>query len=138
MNSTTITLADAEARSGRDLLAHLDRQAAVPVVSMDAPACQGDVSIVPMDHEPATTRIPRSGVVVGRSWDGGHQHRLTGRAFFDFHRCGSDLTIGVLTVPAGVDVLLTHPEHGAFLILEGTYRMGRQREFAGRWRTACD
>jgi hypothetical protein len=35
-----------------------------------------------------------------------------------------------LTVPVGEQVLLSHPEHGGFLIEPGTYEMRRQREQA--------
>ena len=42
------------------------------------------------------------------------------------------------TVPEGVDVLLSHQEHGALLLSPGTYRIGTQREFAGEWRAVAD
>jgi hypothetical protein len=130
------TLAEIEARTGISVLEYLDRQASVPVITMDAPACQGDVSIFPVTTPPARTKIAKRGVVVSGAREGGHEHVLVGPGMFDFDSRWA--SIGTLTVPAGCEVILTHPEHGAFLITEGTYRIGQQREYAGYWRAVAD
>lgn len=130
----TMTLAAAIEMSGTDVYEWLDRQADVPVVT--AAACQGDVSILRVTTGPATTPIPQAGVTVVQAERGGHTHSLHGAGFFD--RRESGLTVGTLTVPPGTDVILSHPEHGALLIAPGTYRIGRQREYAGEWRQVAD
>lgn len=133
-----LTLEDAIRITGKDVYTHLDRQAEIPVVTVDAPACQGDVSILGMNLPPAVTPIPAAGVVVVAG-ETGHTHTLHGPGMFD--RCDDtgDITlVGTLTVPADVEVLLSHEEHGAFLIAPGTYRVGRQREWAGEWRRVQD
>lgn len=134
--SKTMTLRDAVALTGQSVLAHLDRQASVPVVT--TAACQGDVSILRVTTAQATTPMPHSGVPVVRGEAGGNTHSLHGGGFFDWVDSREGLTLGTLTVPDGVDVLMSHPEHGALLIAPGTYRIGRQREFAGEWRMVAD
>ena len=100
---------------------------------------QGDVSILRVTKTAATKLIPKAGVVVAQSGQGGHAHTITGAAMFDRadQRNGS-LVIGRLTVPTGADVLISHQEHGALLIAPGTYEIGSQREFAGMWRAVAD
>lgn len=134
----TLTLGDIETRYGFEALDYLDRQAELPVVTMDAPTAQGDVIVIPDTRKAATTEIPRQGVVVATG-QGGHHHTLTPGGFFDRagDRFGS-LVIGTLTVPAGGEVVLTHEEHGGLVIQEGTYRLGGQREFAGEWQRVAD
>lgn len=134
---SALTLEDARRLTGTDFYEYLDAQAAVPTVT--SAACQGDVSVLRVTTNPATTVMPKTGVVVAQSGQGGHAHTLTGAGFFDPApaRSGS-LVVGTLTVPADTDVLLTHPEHGAFIIAPGTYTIGTQREFAGLWRAVAD
>lgn len=119
-----------------DVLDHLDRQASVPVLT--DPQAQGDVSVLPdPDGTPATTPIPTTGVAVVRGENGGNTHVLLGPgAAFDRREAG--MTVGVLTVPPGGEAFLAHPEHGYTGIGPGTYRIGRQREWAGQWRTVAD
>lgn len=137
MNIKTITLADAQALTGCDFYDYLDAQSEVPTVT--TVAAQGDVLIYRVTTKATRTPLPTTGFVVAQSGQGGHAHTLTGAGYFDPApvRDGS-LKVGTLTVPEGVDVLLSHPEHGALLIAPGTYTIGTQREYAGEWRAVTD
>lgn len=118
---------------------YLARDTDVPVVTRAA--CQGDVSILRVTTPPATTPIPPAGVTVVRSETGGNTHALHGEGavFYDpaSARDGS-LVVGVLTVAGGATAVMSHPEHGFLQIAPGTYRIGRQREYAGEWRMVAD
>lgn len=122
------------------VLDHLDREATLPTVT--AAACQGDVSILRVTTPPATTPMPKSGVPVVRGEAGGNTHSLhadgTGVCWDQAKTSGDGLTLGTLTVPEGTAAFLLHPEHGGMAITPGTYRIGRQREFAGEWRLVAD
>lgn len=130
----SMTLIEAQQLSGTEFYDYLDAEAAIPTVT--TAACQGDVSILRVTTGPAITPMPKTGVVVAQSGQGGHAHTLTGSGMFD--RTDRGLVVGTLTVPQDGEVLMTHPEHGAFLIAPGTYRIGTQREFAGEWRAVAD
>lgn len=139
----TMLLAEAIATAGTDVLEHLDRQVEIPVIRHEggAPGFQGDVSVLPVTTAPASTPLPKTLPVV-RGENGGNTHALhpSGPGVcFDFapERAGS-LAIGTLTVPDGAQALLSHPEHGYLAIDPGTYRIGRQREYAGEWRAVAD
>lgn len=136
----TMTLHEAIDLTGTEVLDYLDREAAVPTVT--TAACQGDVSIFRRDNiNPATTPMPKA-VTVVRSESSSNTHVLhpDGACFFDYNEKSSvrDLTLGVLTVPAGSKAILAHQEHGMLSIEPGTYRIGRQREFAGEWAFVAD
>ncbi len=132
---TTITLAEAVAKTGKDVLDHLDQQCTVPIVTRFA--CQGDVAILAdADTAPATTPIPDAGVVAVASEASSNTHSLHGAAFYD--RRESGMQIGVLTVPDGSEALLMHPEHGAMWIAPGSYSIRRQREQADELRLVAD
>ena len=134
---STITLAEARELSGTDFYDYLDSSVEVPTITQAA--CQGDVSLLRVTKTPAATPVPAAGVVVATG-QGGHHHTITGAAFFDRApvRDGA-LLIGRLTVPADTTaVLISHQEHGALLISEGTWEIGGQREFAGEWRAVAD
>lgn len=133
----TLTLTEAQEISGTAFYDYLDAEAEIPTVT--SAACQGDVSILKVTTKAATMPIPKVGVVVAQSGQGGHAHTLTGPGMFDraSGRSGA-LVVGTLTVPAESEVLLTHPEHGAYLIAPGTYQIGTQREYAGEWRAVAD
>jgi hypothetical protein len=133
-----LNLTMAEERYGVSHLDHLDKQAAIPVVSRLA--AQGDL-LVRRDEQikAATASIPATGFPVVRGENGGNTHAVYGVGFFDpAPRRESDLLLGVLTVPDGEQVLLSHPEHGGFLIEPGTYEMRRQREQADEIRLVED
>lgn len=133
MSNTITTLADAEREFGVDHHDYLDKSADIPVVSRIA--AQGDVLIVRADDTaPATKAVTSAGYPVVKGENGGNTHALFGPVFYDPSTSAgidpSDLLLGVLTVPAGQQALLSHPEHGGLLIEPGTYRLKRQREQA--------
>jgi len=125
----TLTLADVIARTGKDVVDHLDRLSAIPTISRQA--CQGDVSILRVDAPAATTPMPPE-TVVAESVASPNTHTLHphGPCRFDRHTPADpgDVVLGILTVPDGAEAYLAHPEHGALIIASGTYRIGRQRE----------
>lgn len=132
-----ITLAKAIEITETEVLDYLDRDSEVPTVS--SAACQGDVSIFRTDDDdPAVTVMPAKGVIVVRSEASQNTHSIhpNGEVFFDYRENG--LLLGVLTVAEGSTALVSHQEHGALEIMPGTYRIGRQREFAGEWRMVAD
>ena len=131
--SNLTTLAAAEAAFGIKHHDYLDKSADIPVVNRMA--AQGDVLIARRDDTlAATTPVPASGFPVVRGENGGNTHALFGPVMFDpSGNAGvdpSDLTLGTLTVPAGAQALLSHPEHGGLLVEPGTYVVKRQREQA--------
>jgi hypothetical protein len=136
-----LNLKTAEERYGVTHLDHLDKQAHIPVVSVLA--AQGDVLIRRNDaigggH--TSKPIPTGGFPVVRGENGGNTHAVYGNGFYT-PAVGSgpgDLLLGVLTVPAGEQVLLSHPEHGGLLIEPGTYECRRQREQADEIRLVQD
>lgn len=131
--SSITTLADAEQHFGVSHYDYLDKAAELPVVSRLA--AQGDVLIKRSDSvSAASTPVPSAGYPVISSGQGGHTHALFGPVFYSPSTSAgtdpSDLALGVLTVPAGTQALLSHPEHGGLLIEAGTYELRRQREQA--------
>lgn len=130
---------DAIQVTGAEVFDYLARDADVPVVT--AAACQGDVSILRVTAPSAKTPIPAVGVPVVWSESGGNTHSLHGGDGVCWdpsrERDGS-LTLGTLTVQEGSTAVLAHPEHGFLEIAPGTYRVGRQREWAGQWRMVAD
>lgn len=130
MMNGLVTLADAEQAFGIEHLDYLDKSAELPRVARLA--FQGDVAIIARPSQrPAVTPIPSDGFPVVRGENGGNTHALFGPGMFDAHTPMADeLTLGTLTVPAGAEVLLSHPEHGGMVILAGTYDLRRQRERA--------
>jgi hypothetical protein len=136
---STSTIDSMTTRTGVTVLDHIDPSADVPVVSVAA--AQGDVSILRVTTRPATTPMPaRVDVVRGEA--GGNTHSLhpSGDCFWDAAtaRSVADLTLGTLTVPEGSTAVLAHPEHGFLELAPGTYRIGRQREYAGEWAYVAD
>lgn len=136
----TMTLNQAIQHTGTDVLDYLDREVTIPTVTKAA--CQGDVSIFRDDKaKAATTPMPKA-VTVVRSEASSNTHVLhpDGDCYFDYNDRASvrNLTLGTLTVPAGSKALLMHQEHGGMSIEPGTYRIGRQREFAGEWAYVAD
>lgn len=124
-----LNLKTAEELYGVSHLDHLDKQADIPVVS--GTAAQGDVLIRRNDRLSASTPIPAAGFPVVRGENGGNTHAVYGNGFYDPTPVReSELALGVLTIPAGEQVLLSHPEHGGFLIEPGSYELRRQREQA--------
>lgn len=133
MSQTITTLADAEQAYGTTHYDYLDKTLAIPVV--ERIAAQGDVLIVRRDGAVASAKpVPAAGYPVVEAQAGGHTHALFGPVCYTPSTSAgidpSDLVLGTLTVPAGTQALLSHPEHGALLIEAGTYELRRQREQA--------
>ena len=126
---TAVTLAEMIALTGKEVLDHLDRDAAIPVV--DTAAAQGDVLLVRVNRAPATAEMPRMVVAVA-SEASSNTHTLHphGPAFWDAHtsRRDDDVMLGVVTVPEGSEVFVSHQEHGGLIMPEGTYEVRRQAE----------
>lgn len=137
-NNVTTTLAMVEARYGVSHLDHLDKDADIPVVS--EVAFQGDVAVLRRGNIPiARTPIPAAGYPVIAGENGGNTHAVFGAGFYTPRiGFGAQLLLGVLTVPVGEQVLLSHPEHGGLLIEPGTYELRRQREQADEVRLVQD
>lgn len=133
-----LTLDDVAQLADLEVLEHLDRQVDVPVLT--AAQAQGDVLVLPAaHHRPATTSLPAAGVAVVRGENGGNTHHLlaVGPACWSPAGVGEQ-TLGALTVPAGAQAYLIHPEHGAAGIGPGTYLLRRQREQADEARLVAD
>ena len=115
--------------TGKAVLDYLDLDAAVPVV--DTIAAQGDVLVIRVNRAPATSPMPKC-VVAVQSEASANTHTLhpSGVAFWEAHRAVSDedVLLGVMTVPDGSEVFVSHQEHGALLVTSGTYEVRRQAE----------
>lgn len=132
----TTTLGELSARTGLDVLAHLEREVTIPVI--DGIQAQGDLIVVPYAlladvGIPANARwqqVPPAGVELLRSAAGGNPHTLTAdpgtcrwtTEMYDNQR----LALGTLQTSAVA--YLIHPEHGASGIAPGSYVIRRQRE----------
>jgi hypothetical protein len=143
----TLTLADLTARTGLDVLGHLEREVTIPVT--DGIQAQGDLLVIPIALlvTELRSRAPRnvsiadparwhevagSGIEVLRAGTGGNPHTLvadpgTCRWTTGVHD-RERLALGALTT-TGVAYLI-HPEHGSG-IAPGTYVIRRQRERSG-------
>ena len=145
---TTLTLADLTARTGLDVLGHLERQVTIPVT--DGIQAQGDLLVIPIAllaagppdrirrdvsivHSPRWHEVPGAGVEVLRAGTGGNPHTLVADPGTCRWTTGVDdpqqLALGALRT-TGVAYLI-HPEHGASGIAPGTYVIRRQRERSG-------
>jgi hypothetical protein len=145
---TTLTLGDLTARTGLDVLDHLEREVTIPII--DGLQAQGDLLVIPIDllttaaagGPPSRVRIvdsarwhevPGAGIELLRAGTGGNPHTLvadpgTGR-WTTGVRDPQLLALGVLT--ATEVAYLIHPEHGGSGIAPGTYVIRRQRERRG-------
>jgi hypothetical protein len=145
---TTLTLADLTARTGLDVLGHLERQVTIPVI--DGIQAQGDLLVIPIAVLAADPRdrgrggvsiadsprwhaVPGAGVEVLRAGTGGNPHTLVADPGTCRWTTGVDdpqrLALGALRT-TGVAYLI-HPEHGGSGIAPGTYVIRRQRERSG-------
>lgn len=132
-------LSEAISKYDTEVLDYLDRDAAVPTVTKAG--MQGDVSILRVTKDPATTPVGKGGVAVVRGENGGNTHSLHGDGpiFWDAApQSDGALLLGRLTVPQESEAVMAHPEHGFLAIAPGTYEIGRQREYAGEWRMVAD
>jgi hypothetical protein len=132
----TLTLADLTARTGLDVLDHLEREVTIPVVA--GLQAQGDLIVIPIAMVadqvllPYTRwrPVPAAGLELLRGAGGGNPHPLVADAgtcrWTTDVRDGELLALGALraTAPA----YLIHPQHGGTGIAPGTYLVRRQRE----------
>jgi hypothetical protein len=141
---TTLTLADLTARTGLDVLGHLEREVTIPVI--DGLQAQGDLLVIPIAFLAAEPRrgvsivgsarwheVPAAGVEVLRAGTGGNPHTLVADPGTCRWTTGVNdpqrLALGALST-TGVAYLI-HPEHGGSGIAPGTYVIRRQRERSG-------
>ncbi|WP_017592976.1 hypothetical protein [Nocardiopsis potens] len=131
------TLADLTARTGLDVLDHLERQVSVPVV--DGLQAQGDLIVVPAGLVPGLflpdpgffwDEVPPEGRELLRSASGGNPHTLIadggGCLWASSVRDPEHLALGA--VRTSRPAYLLHPEHGGTGLAPGTYLIRRQRE----------
>nr|BFE38054.1 hypothetical protein GCM10010200_103050 [Actinomadura rugatobispora] len=134
---TGTTLSDLTRRTGLDVLDHLEREAAVPVV--DGLQAQGDLIVIPfamvedavrLPDPKRWRRVPAAGVELLRGAAGGNAHTLVA----DPGACTwtTDLydreALALGAFRATEVVYLLHPEHGGSGVAPGTYVVRRQRE----------
>lgn len=139
MHTTTQTLATLTARHGIDVLDHLDQDVTVPILT--GLQRQGDVIIVPNKKAAAKITVPATGVPVVKGENGGNTHAILaeGTVYCDTRQATTrDLTLALLTIPAGSIAYLAHPEHGYMGIGPGSYTIRRQREQADELRIVTD
>ncbi|WP_132126437.1 hypothetical protein [Actinocrispum wychmicini] len=130
-------LAELLDRTGLDVLDHLERQVAVPVI--DGLQAQGDLIVIPFDMIKSVTlsdgwgiwrQVPPDGVELVRGVAGNNPHTLVAdpgtcrvtAAMRDLTR----LAIGVFENIA--PAYLIHPEHGASGVAPGRWLVRRQQE----------
>ncbi len=138
---TTATYADVLSPHGVAIPAHLEAQAAIPVVT-GRPQVQGDVLVLPTQAGIKPGRpVPPDGIAVVRGESGGNTHLLVADGPVMWAPIVGDpdsLDLGVVTVPEGATAYLLHPEHGANAIGTGAYILRRQREQADVIRRVAD
>jgi hypothetical protein len=131
----TMNLAELLDRNDLDVLDHLERQVAIPV--LDGPQAQGDLIVLPHAMTPFVTdggsmltQVPPGGVELVRGEAGNNPHTLVAeegtclwtRFVFDTLR----LAVAMFTNSA--PVYLIHPEHGGSGVAPGTWVVRRQQE----------
>lgn len=124
----------------------LEADMEVPVLT--GPQRQGDVGIFPRPklgtaEAAAFVQIPATGVAVVRGELGGNTHWLNGDGpvLWQANPATSttDLTLGIVDVPAGSVAYLIHEEeHGVNAFGPGTYRLVGKREQAQELRRVAD
>jgi len=130
-------LADLIDRHDVDVLAHLDREVDVPVLT--APQAQGDLIVLPSRRKYDGQAVPAEGIPVVRGENGGNTHTLLAGGPGVLWMASRTLPdLGVVHVPSGSTAYLAHPEHGYTGIGEGTYTIRRQRQQADEIRMVAD
>ncbi len=137
---STTTYGDLLSTHGVEIPAHLEEQAAIPVLT--GMQMQGDVAIIPTKPSAKkSTPVPPSGVAVVRGESGGNTHLLVAEGPVSWAPVVGNptlLDLGVVTVPEGATAFLLHPEHGANAMGPGSYTIRRQREQADELRIVAD
>jgi len=136
----TVTLGGLAARTGLDILGHLEREMTIPVI--DGPQAQGDLIVIPLDYVTGIAiapnahwrEVPTTGIDVLRAAAAGNPHTLVAEPgtcrWTTGVRDQTGLALGALT--ADDVAYLVHPEHGGSGIAPGRYVIRRQRERSGR------
>ncbi len=144
---TTLTLADLTARTGLDVLDHLEREIVIPVTG--GIQAQGDLLVIPIALLTSETdgpwrdvsivdfarwhEVPGAGIEVLRAGTGGNPHTLVADPGTCHWTTGvldrQRLALGALRTSEVA--YLIHPEHGGSGIAPGTYVIRRQREGHG-------
>jgi hypothetical protein len=138
---TVQTLASLIDRHGIDVLDHLDRDVAVPIIG--GLQFQGDVAVIPAPPV-AGELVPAAGIPVVRGEAGGNTHLLLADGPGVLwapapERSGpAALDLGTVTVPPGSVAYIAHPEHAYTGIAPGSYVIRRQREQAAEIRLVAD
>jgi hypothetical protein len=118
-----------------DVLDHLDRQLAVPV--LDGPQAQGDLIVLPHAMVPMvsahTSRwqpVPPGGIELVRGVTGNNPHTLVGDPGTCEWTLGvrDPLQLGIALFTNTAPVYLIHPEHGGSGVAPGTWLVRRQQE----------
>ena len=135
-------LAELLDRSELDVLDHLEREVAVPVI--DGPQAQGDLIVLPMAMVPAVfiskwatwQPVPWHGVELVRGVAGNNPHTLvadTGTCQWTPAVVDPSLRLAVAVFENIATAYLIHPEHGGTGVAPGRWVVRRQREY-GRFR----
>lgn len=133
-------LAELLDHTGLDVLGHLDRQVAVPVV--DGLQAQGDLIVLPEEMTDVVAHgwrpLPAEGVELVRGEDGNNPHTLVAEhGSCQLTTWVSDPErLAIAMVRNAAPVYLVHPEHGATGIAPGCWIVRRQREAGFGFRKA--
>jgi hypothetical protein len=133
----TMKLADLLNRFELDVLDHLERQVAVPVV--DGPQAQGDLIVLPMAMVPKVflsawavwQPVPWHGVELVRGVAGNNPHTLVadpGTCQWTAAVVDPLLRLAVAAFENTATAYLIHPEHGGSGIAPGRWLVRRQQE----------
>ena len=137
---TAVTYDDVLSAHGVTIPAHLEAQAAIPVLC--GLQVQGDVAIIPTrPSAKAGDLVPPAGVAVVRGESGGNTHLLVAEGPVSWAPVVGNpdlLDLGVVTVPEGATAFMLHPEHGCNAMGPGNYTLRRQREQAEEIRRVAD
>lgn len=130
-------LAELLDRSELDVLDHLEREIAVPVI--DGPQAQGDLIVLPMAMVPVVTvsdwaawqPVPWHGVELVRGVAGNNPHTLVadpGTCLWTPH-VWDPLRLAVAVFENTTTAYLIHPEHGGTGVAPGRWLVRRQQEY---------
>jgi hypothetical protein len=123
--------------SGLDVLDHLSREVAVPVV--DGLQAQGDLIVVPLgmlgETELRRDRhwrpVTRTGIELVRGEDGNNPHTLVaddGTCWWSNYTFWDRTGLGIAVFENIAPAYLVHPEHGGAGVARGRWLVRRQRE----------
>lgn len=133
-------------RNDLDVLDHLERQVAIPV--LDGPQAQGDLIVLPAAMVPTVTDrgwtpwrpVPAGGVELVRGVAGNNPHTLVA----DPGTCEwttsvrDPLELAIVLFTNTAPAYLIHPEHGGSGVAPGRWVVRRQQESGTRRRLVAD